>query len=114
MVEAFRWTTRNNFLAIATHHYLAMGGGTYAPSPLSVFHSNKKTRDRTGQFGLWLDETLSRGHSETCETFNNPPLATRAGPEFEINGVELWATDDVIVPKTAASQLRSFLTTASA
>eukprot|EP00842_Homolaphlyctis_polyrhiza_P005509 jgi/Hompol1/595/HPOL_005381-RA len=43
-----------------------------------------------GKFGLWIDDQLDRGHSDTCKTFNNQPLATMPGA-FQIAGLELWS-----------------------
>ena len=56
-----------------------------------------------GKFGLWIDETLSHGHSASCDTFHNPPLAGEV--DFDILGVELWAVDNAPVPIRTASSL---------
>lgn len=40
-------------------------------------------------FGLWLDDGFSRGHSGPCDTFGNTPLSDE-GIKFDILGVELW------------------------
>lgn len=42
-----------------------------------------------GTFGLWLNDSLSRGHSAECDTFFNQPLSEE-GEKFDIIGVELW------------------------
>lgn len=36
-----------------------------------------------------LDQELHYGKTETCETFNNPPLCTT--PDFEIKVVEVFS-----------------------
>lgn len=48
-----------------------------------------------GNYGLYLDETLSDGSSARCPTFENEPLCS-AGPRqggsirFECVGLEIW------------------------
>ena len=27
-----------------------------------------------GQFGIWFDDNLNHGRSQSCQTFDNPPL----------------------------------------
>ncbi|KJE94169.1 hypothetical protein CAOG_04852 [Capsaspora owczarzaki ATCC 30864] len=44
-----------------------------------------------GKFGLWVDETLTKGTSVRCPTFDNEPLA--ATEAFEILDLELWVLD---------------------
>lgn len=51
-------------------HYLSVGGGD-------------------GHYGLWLDDTLDNGISETCPTFGNEPLSDE-GKKFDVLGVEVW------------------------
>lgn len=51
-------------------HFLSVGGGD-------------------GRYGLWLDDSLDRGHSSTCMTFGNEPLSDE-GEKFGILGVEIW------------------------
>ncbi|EGF81739.1 hypothetical protein BATDEDRAFT_87229 [Batrachochytrium dendrobatidis JAM81] len=43
-----------------------------------------------GKFGLWIDSQINMGHSETCSTFLNAPLATTPG-SFQIDALELWS-----------------------
>lgn len=53
-------------------HYLSVGGGD-------------------GHYGLWLDDTLDNGISESCPTFGNEPLSDEGvGGRFEVLGVEIW------------------------
>jgi hypothetical protein len=42
-----------------------------------------------GHYGLWLDDNLEKGVSETCPTFGNEPLSDD-GKKFDVMGVELW------------------------
>ena len=42
-----------------------------------------------GHYGLWLDDTLDHGISETCPTFGNEELSEE-GRKFEVLGVEVW------------------------
>ncbi|KAL0939464.1 oxidation resistance protein [Colletotrichum truncatum] len=42
-----------------------------------------------GHYGLWLDDSLDRGHSGRSQTFGNEPLSDE-GEKFGVLGVELW------------------------
>ncbi|KXH44927.1 hypothetical protein CSAL01_11542 [Colletotrichum salicis] len=42
-----------------------------------------------GHYGLWLDDSLDRGHSGRSHTFGNEPLSDE-GEKFGVLGVELW------------------------
>ncbi|KAK1580239.1 uncharacterized protein LY79DRAFT_581986 [Colletotrichum navitas] len=42
-----------------------------------------------GHYGLWLDDSLDRGHSGCSQTFGNEPLSDE-GEKFGVLGVELW------------------------
>ena len=42
-----------------------------------------------GQFGLWFDADLNKGRTQTCQTFNNPPLTPNS--DFMVNCIECWA-----------------------
>lgn len=42
-----------------------------------------------GKFGLWVDSDLRFGKTETCTTFNNPPLCSKE--QFEILVVEVYS-----------------------
>jgi hypothetical protein len=50
---------------------------------------------REGQYGLYLDDSLSEGSSARCPTFDNEPLCS-LGPKkggavtFECVGLEVW------------------------
>ncbi|WPH04297.1 Hypothetical protein R9X50_00718600 [Acrodontium crateriforme] len=68
--KAFPYTGENDFSIFCQHEYLSVGGGD-------------------GHYGLWLDDTLNKGVSETCPTFGNEPLSEEGG-KFDILGVEIW------------------------
>ncbi|KAJ3055527.1 oxidation resistance protein 1 [Rhizophlyctis rosea] len=42
-----------------------------------------------GDFGLWINDNLLDGHSSSCPTYDNEPLAGSAG-KFKVAAVELW------------------------
>lgn len=68
--KAFPYSGINDFMIFCEPHYLSVGGGD-------------------GHYGLWLDDTLDNGISETCPTFGNEPLSDE-GRKFDILGVEVW------------------------
>ncbi|XP_021003589.1 nuclear receptor coactivator 7 isoform X2 [Parasteatoda tepidariorum] len=42
-----------------------------------------------GHFGLWLDDDLFRGRTNSCQTFANEPLCP--DEDFEVKSLEAWA-----------------------
>lgn len=68
--KAFPYSGVNDFLIYCESSYLSVGGGD-------------------GHYGLWLDDQLNNGISETCPTFGNEPLSDE-GRKFDILGVEVW------------------------
>ncbi|EXJ94673.1 hypothetical protein A1O1_03070 [Capronia coronata CBS 617.96] len=68
--KAFPYSGINDFLIYCESSYLSIGGGD-------------------GHYGLWLDDQLNNGISETCPTFGNEPLSDE-GRSFEVLGVEVW------------------------
>ncbi|EHY58537.1 oxidation resistance protein 1 [Exophiala dermatitidis] len=68
--KAFPYSGVNDFLIYCESNYLSIGGGD-------------------GHYGLWLDDQLNNGVSETCPTFGNEPLSDE-GRTFEVLGVEVW------------------------
>ena len=68
--KAFPYSGMNDFMIYCTSEYLSIGGGD-------------------GHYGLWLDDALDNGISETCPTFGNEPLSEE-GKKFEVLGVEVW------------------------
>ena len=68
--KAFPYTGENDFSILCQPEYLSVGGGD-------------------GHYGVWLDQTLSKGVSETCPTFGNERLSDE-GAKFDVLGVELW------------------------
>jgi hypothetical protein len=45
--------------------------------------------DSDGHYGLWLDSSLEKGVSASCQTFGNEPLSDE-GVKFDVLGVEVW------------------------
>ncbi|KAG6889446.1 hypothetical protein C0992_005166 [Termitomyces sp. T32_za158] len=76
-VRIFKWTGRNDYVALCEPEYISFGGGD-------------------GNYGLYLDESLFKGSSAACPTFANEPLCS-AGTKnagvvaFECVGLEVWA-----------------------
>ena len=68
--KAFPYSGINDFLIYCQAGYLSIGGGD-------------------GHYGLWLDDDLENGISESCPTFGNEPLSEE-GRKFEVLGVEVW------------------------
>jgi len=68
--KAFPYSGVNDYMIFCEHSYLSVGGGD-------------------GHYGLWLDDNLEKGVSDTCPTFGNEPLSDD-GKKFEVMGVELW------------------------
>lgn len=68
--KAFPYSGLNDFYINCESGFLSVGSGG-------------------GHYGLWLDDSLSLGHSSRCETFGNEPLSDE-GEKFGVLGVELW------------------------
>ncbi|OAL54820.1 oxidation resistance protein 1 [Pyrenochaeta sp. DS3sAY3a] len=68
--KAFPYSGVNDYMIFCEHGFLSVGGGD-------------------GHYGLWLDDNLEHGVSDTCPTFGNEPLSDD-GKKFEVMGVELW------------------------
>ncbi|XP_051788832.1 TLD domain-containing protein 2-like isoform X2 [Erpetoichthys calabaricus] len=69
-LKVFKWTSNNSYFIKGNLESLVFGGGS-------------------GHFGLWLDEDLCHGGSNTCETFNNEILSKTQ--DFILKDLELWA-----------------------
>jgi len=68
--QNFAYSGVNDYCMLCETGFLSVGGGN-------------------GKYGLWLDDSLSKGRSGECETFLNRPLSDE-GEKFNIIGVELW------------------------
>lgn len=68
--KAFPYTGENDFSIFCQPEYLSVGGGD-------------------GRYGLWLDDSLNKGVSDTCPTFGNEPLSEE-GTKWSVLGVEVW------------------------
>ncbi|KAH9837596.1 TLD-domain-containing protein [Rhodofomes roseus] len=75
-LRIYKWTGKNDYVALCEPEYLSFGGGD-------------------GHYGLYLDDTLNDGSSARCLTFENEPLCSE-GPRqgenvrFECVGLEVW------------------------
>lgn len=68
--KGFPYTGVNDFVIYCSPQFLSLGGGD-------------------GHYGLWLNDSLSRGVSSHSLTFGNEPLSDE-GTNFGIVGVEVW------------------------
>ena len=68
--KAFPYSGINEFMIFCESSYLSIGGGD-------------------GHYGLWLDDSLDKGISDSCPTFGNEPLS-EDGHKFNVLGVEVW------------------------
>ncbi|KXS17175.1 TLD-domain-containing protein [Gonapodya prolifera JEL478] len=68
-IEVFKSTGRNEYYILSEGNFLSVGGGD-------------------GRYGLYVDSSLDRGHSEKCLTFENETLS--GAQEFNCVGCELW------------------------
>lgn len=68
--QNFAYSGINDYCIQSETGFLSVGGGN-------------------GKYGLWLNDSLSKGRSGECETFLNRPLSDE-GEKFDILGVELW------------------------
>jgi hypothetical protein len=68
--KAFPYSGMNEFMIFCETGFLSVGGGD-------------------GRYGLWLDDTLEKGISDTCPTFGNEPLSEE-GHNFSVLDLEIW------------------------
>jgi TLD len=68
--KAFPYSGMNEFMIFCEPGFLSVGGGD-------------------GHYGLWLDDTLEKGISDTCPTFGNEPLSEE-GHHFNVLNLEIW------------------------
>ncbi|CCX16479.1 TLD-domain-containing protein [Pyronema domesticum] len=76
-LNVYNYTGANKYLITCGHDHLSVGGS----------HNYKS--------GLWLDELLERGVTETVATFDNDPLSDEPEGKFGIQGVEIWKMGDL-------------------
>ncbi len=69
--QNFAYSGANDYCILCETRFLSVGGGG------------------GGRYGLWLNDSLSRGHSAPCDTFANQTLSDE-GEKFDVLGVELW------------------------
>ncbi|KAJ3747196.1 TLD-domain-containing protein [Lentinula detonsa] len=75
-LQVFKWTGKNEYVALCEAEYLSFGGGD-------------------GAYGLYLDDSLFDGSSARCPTFDNEPLCSPGEKKgravsFECVGLEVW------------------------
>ncbi|TGZ64225.1 hypothetical protein CRM22_006480 [Opisthorchis felineus] len=68
--EKFTWSGKNNFFIRGDHDSLTIGCAQ-------------------GHSALRLDDVLLHGRTETCETFDSPPLCSTE--DFIVNNLEVWS-----------------------
>ncbi|KAJ5970717.1 uncharacterized protein N7479_000635 [Penicillium vulpinum] len=68
--KAFPYSGVNDYMIFCETGFLSLGGGD-------------------GHYGLWLDSSLEKGVSASCQTFGNEPLSDE-GVKFDVLGVEVW------------------------
>ncbi|GKZ22117.1 oxidation resistance protein 1 [Aspergillus brasiliensis] len=68
--KAFPYSGVNDYMMFCETGFLSLGGGD-------------------GHYGLWVDSSLEKGVSASCQTFGNEPLSDE-GVKFDIIGVEVW------------------------
>ncbi|CAL00440.1 uncharacterized protein An16g02160 [Aspergillus niger] len=67
--KAFPYSGVNDYMMFCETGFLSLGGGD-------------------GHYGLWVDSSLEKGVSASCQTFGNEPLSDE-GVKFDIIGVEV-------------------------
>ncbi|PCG96231.1 TLDc [Penicillium occitanis (nom. inval.)] len=68
--KAFPYSGMNDYMIFCETGFLSVGGGD-------------------GHYGLWIDDSVEKGVSDSCPTFGNEPLSDE-GSKFDILGVEIW------------------------
>ncbi|KAG8988373.1 oxidation resistance protein 1 [Tulasnella sp. 427] len=94
-VKVFKWTGRNDYVALCESEYLSFGGGD-------------------GKYGLYVDSSFVDGTSERCETFANETLCgdhdMSGRARFECLALEVWRTSlSRSRPAAKAARLASVL-----
>jgi len=68
VVTSFPWSRKNEYFVLVQHDKIAFGGG--------------------GSFGLYIDETLCRGSTNVCITYDSKPLCE--GKDFDVAILDIW------------------------
>lgn len=96
-LSVFKWTGKNDYVALCEPGYLSFGGGYVPPHIHFRSYITFYIQNRDGRYGLYLDDTLLDGSSARCPTFDNEPLCSSSGAKkggnvtFECVGLEVWA-----------------------
>lgn len=103
-LRVYKWTGKNEYVALCEPTFLSFGGGyvfvsSFLPLLIRVFFCrlfNIFFRS-DGHYGLYLGDSLLNGTTNPCPTYGNEYLAhgTRAGQSvrFECVGLEVWGVD---------------------
>ncbi len=80
-VEVFKWSQDNRNIQMSDHTKMAIGGG----------RPENNDEEEWG-FGIALDDSLYKGTSSPCITFQSPILApgSSQGQVFEVSNLEVW------------------------
>jgi TLD len=94
-VEVFKWTGKNDYVALCEAAFISFGGG-YVSIVLSLSLVSHILVLSEGKYGLYLDGNLIDGSSAPCPTFENHVLCSSSEFDenktvsFECVGVEAW------------------------
>lgn len=70
-LKVYPYTSLNDFIMYSNSNFFSIGSGD-------------------GKFGLWIDDGLNCGASDSVETFGNEPLSRST--KFQIIALEVWRT----------------------
>ena len=83
--RVFSWSGENTNILQGSLESLVVGSGHQTATNISLHISISSDNDG---FGLWLEESLTHGRTQSVRTFNNEILAEEE--DFHINNLELW------------------------
>lgn len=98
-VNVFKWTGKNDYVALCEPDYISFGGGCgfFFCSLATLIHFEYLPLS-DGKYGLFLDSTFFDGSSARCQTFDNDVLCSTTNDRsvstrtvrFECVGMEVW------------------------
>ena len=83
--RVFPWSGENNLILHGTTESLLVGSGERTTRNICLDISISP--DNQG-FGLWIEQSLTMGRTQSVRTFNNEILTEEE--DFHINNLELW------------------------
>lgn len=93
-VKVFKWTGRNDYVALCENDSLSFGGGYGFCYCTSVGKALTCWKYSDGKYGLYVDSAFVDGTSERCDTFSNEVLCGDSDVEgrarFECLALEVW------------------------